>query len=104
MARKNRAGMARQAFARQQAQLRRRAPGKRFVGEGAGQRQAARRAEVEAVERMADDAALRRADEVGEPVSAILAELVQDAARLARSLVTAPFCIALAPRQSRQGA
>lgn len=105
MARKNRPGAAREAFARERAQVRRGAPGKRFVGEAAEQRRAAKRAELATVERMSEiDAALRRADDVGEPVSAILAELVQDAARLVRSLVAAPFRIVVAMRQSRQGA
>jgi hypothetical protein len=102
MARKNRPGAAREAFARQQAQARRGAPGKRFIGDRAAESAAARRAELATVERMAEiDSALRRADEVGEPVSAILAELVQDATRLLRSLLLAPLRIAVALRQPR---
>jgi hypothetical protein len=47
------------------------------------------------------DAPRRRAEALGEPIAAIVAELVEDAVRLVRSLVAAPFRIAralLAPR------
>ncbi len=88
----------------QVADLRRGAPGgKRFVGETAAQSQQARRNQREKVERMAEiSAAERRATEIEVPVSAILAELVQDALRLARTLVLAPFRIAQAIRRPRE--
>jgi hypothetical protein len=104
MAVKNRPAAARETVSRQQAELRRGAPGKRFVGERAGQSEAARLAVRKKVERMAErDAALRRARALGEPIAAIVAELVEDAVRLVRSLATAPFRIAralLLPRQA----
>jgi hypothetical protein len=91
MAAKIRPESARETVARQRAQTRRGAPGKRFIGERARQSEAARRAELEQVERMAErDAAQRRART---PVTAILVELVADALKLARSLVSAPFRI-----------
>jgi hypothetical protein len=102
MAAKDRPGSARDAMGQQEARTRRGAPGKRFVGEGADQSAKARRAERKKVERMAEvDAATRRAEEVGTPVSAILAELVQDAVRLARTLAAAPFRLAAALRRPR---
>lgn len=102
MAAKNRPGSARDALGQQQARTRRGAPGKRFVGEAAGQSAAARGAERRKVGRMAEiDAAERRAEEVGTPVAAILAELVEDAVRLARTLAAAPFRIAAALRRPR---
>lgn len=103
MARKNRPEKAREALSRQRAQTQRRAPGKRFIGETAGQREAARREELATVERMAEiDSALRRADAVGQPISAVLAGLVQDATRLVQSLLLAPIRIALALRPARR--
>jgi len=100
MAVKNRPGSARAALGQQQARTRRGAPGKRFVGEGAEQSATSRRDERSKVGRMAEiDAANRRAREVGTPVLAILAELAQDAAALARSLLTAPFRIVTALRR-----
>jgi hypothetical protein len=102
MAVKNRPRSAREALARQQAERRRSAPGKRFIGERAGQSEAARLLERAKVGQMAErDAARRRAEALGEPIAAIVAELVEDAVRLVRSLVAAPFRIAralLAPR------
>lgn len=94
MAAKNRPDSAREVVARQQAQTRRGAPGKRFIGDRSAQSEAARLAQRKKVGRMAErDSALRRAERIGTPVTAILAELVEDAIRLARSLVAAPFRI-----------
>lgn len=99
MAVKNGPEAAREAVARQQAQTRRGAPGKRFIGDRAGQSEAARLAQRKKVERMAErDSAVRRAEAIGTPVMVILAELVQDAVRLTRSLVAAPFRIIQALR------
>ncbi|HEY6004041.1 MAG TPA: translation initiation factor IF-2 [Anaeromyxobacter sp.] len=104
MAVKNRPASAREALSRQQADFRRGAPGKRFVGERAGQGEAARLAERTKVAQMAErDEALRRARKLSEPIAAIVAELVEDSFRLVRSLATAPFRIAralLVPRQA----
>ncbi len=47
------------------------------------------------------DAAVRRAEELGTPVAAILAELVENTVRLVRSLVAAPFRIVQALRHPR---
>ncbi len=82
----------------QEAALRRGAPGgKQFIGGKADQSRAAREAERRRVERMAEiDRAHRVAEELGTPLSAILADLVQDAAKLARTLALAPFRVALA--------
>lgn len=103
MAARNSDKTAREKLARQRAVTRSGAPGKRFIGERAGQSEAARLAELRTVERMAErDAALRRAEEIGTPVAAILAELFADAIQLARSLFTAPFRIALVLRQARR--
>jgi hypothetical protein len=99
MAAKNRPDPAHETLARQQAQTRRGAPGKRFIGERAGQSEAARVAERKKVTRMAErDSAIRRAEAIGTPIAAILAELVADAVKLARSLVAAPFRIVQALR------
>ncbi len=102
MAVKNRPGSAKGTLAQQEADLRRGAPGgKRFIGEKAAQSERARRAQREAVERMAEiDSAEHEAAEL--PVSAILAELVQNSLQLARTLVSAPFRIAHALRRPRE--
>ncbi|WP_242340430.1 translation initiation factor IF-2 [Anaeromyxobacter sp. SG66] len=96
--RKNRPGSAKSAMGQQEAAFRRAAPGKQFIGgDSARQSKAARQAERRKVERMAEvDSATRTAEELGTPISAILAELVQDTTRLARTLVLAPFRIAQA--------
>src|SRR5512138_2547932 len=100
MASKNRPGSAKRAMGVQEAQLRRGAPGKRFIGETSRQSARARQAEREKVERMAEvDDARHRAEALGIPISAVVAELVQDAARLVRTLVLAPFRIAYALRR-----
>lgn len=84
----------------QQAQSRRGAPGKRFIGETAAQSAHARLAEREKVERMVEeDAARRRAEE---PLSAVLMDLFEDTYRLGRTLVAAPFRLAGALRRPRE--
>lgn len=95
---KNRPNSAKSAMGQQEAAFRRGAPGKQFIGGSAAQQsKAARQAQRRKVERMAEiDAATRTAEKLGTPVSAILAELVQDTARLARTLTLAPFRIAQA--------
>jgi hypothetical protein len=102
MAVRNRPRAAKHAVRQQQARVRRGAPGKRFIGEAATQSAGARREERKKVERMAEVAAARRrVEEIPTPVAAILAELVQDAVRLARTLVAAPFRIARALARPR---
>jgi hypothetical protein len=95
---KNQPGSAKSAMGQQEAAFRRGAPGaKQFIGGSAEQSRAARQAERQKVERMVEvDHANHVAEELGTPVSAILAELVQDSLRLARTLATAPFRIAQA--------
>ena len=91
---KKRPDSAKQELRRQEAQTRRSAPGKRFIGGTAAQSAKARRAEIRTVERMAKaDAAARR---VEEPMVFVLVALVEDALQLARSLALAPFQIARA--------
>lgn len=103
MGAKNRPGSAKDSFAQQQAATRRGAPGKRFIGETAAQSQRARREQTEKVERLVEvDRAERIAEDTPIPISAILAELVQDTLRLARSLVYAPFRIVQAVRRPRE--
>jgi hypothetical protein len=103
MASKSRPGAAKGTLGRQGAELRRAAPGKRYVGERAVQAGAARRVERARVERMAEiDAAQRRADRLGLPIEAVLAELAEDFVRLVRSLALAPLRIAVALRNARQ--
>jgi hypothetical protein len=98
MALRNRPGSARGVMGQQEAAIRRGAPGaKRYVGGAAEQSHAARQAERRKVERMAEvDRANRVAEATGTPVAAILAELVQDSLRLARTFAAAPFRIARA--------
>jgi hypothetical protein len=103
MAAKSRPGSAKQALAQQAAGFRRGAPGKRYVGETATQSARAREGERKRVARMAEiDTAQRRAEAVGEPVSAILAELVQGLWDLAGTIASAPFRIAGALRRARE--
>lgn len=85
---------AREELRRQESRTRRGAPGKRFVGDAAGQSGAAKRAERRKVERLRwEEAAAQRA---AEPLSAVLAELVENAYLLARTLAKAPVRIARA--------
>ncbi len=106
MASKNRPGAAKDTLGRQGAELRRGAPGgKRFVGDRAAQSEGARRAERVKVERLAEiDAAHRRADRLGMPVEAVLAGVIEDFARLMRTLALAPLRIAQAVRSARRAA
>jgi hypothetical protein len=102
MAVKNRPGSARETMGQQEARTRRGAPGKRFVGQGAEQSAKARDDERRKVERMAEiDAATRRAKEIGTPISAVIAELVQDVVRLGYTLAAVPFRLAAALRRPR---
>ncbi len=100
-----RPGAERDALGQQAAGLRRGAPGKRFVGERAAQSRQAKRQEVERVVRMAEeDAAERHREELSEEsVASVLAELVVDSFRLARTFALAPFRIMAALRRLRGG-
>ena len=83
------------ALAWQRAEERRGAPGKAFVGDTAAQSLADRQAKLQRVEEMAArDAAQRRAEALGVPLTTMLLELASDTLQLARTLVTAPFRIA----------
>jgi hypothetical protein len=95
---RNRPGSAKNAIRQQEAAFRRGAPGaKQFIGGTAEQSRAAKQAERHKVERMAEiDQAGHVAEEVGTPVSAIVAELVQDSLKLAWTVARAPFRIAQA--------
>jgi hypothetical protein len=87
------------ALRQQAAGFKRGAPGKRFIGETADQSATAKRTTRKKIERMAEvEAAQRRAEELGEPISAVFAELIADALKLGRTLATAPFRIAAAMR------
>ncbi len=100
MARKNRPGAAKDTMGRQVASLRRGAPGKRFVGERAGQAREAKRQELERVVRMAEE---HRHEELeAASVTSILVDLFVDSLRLANSLITAPFRILEAARRGRR--
>ncbi len=99
MARKNRPGAAKDPMGRQEAGLRRGAPGKRFVGERAAQSREAKRQELERVVRMADEH--RREELQAASVTSIVVELLVDSVRLANSLITAPFRILQAARRGR---
>ncbi len=95
MSKKKRPSSDKDLLARQAAALRRGAPGaKRFVGGAQEQRERARHETLERVHRMVEVDAARREGEAPLPLAAVLAELVEDAARLARTLASAPFRLA----------
>ncbi len=103
MASKRRRKSAKETLSRQAAGFRRGAPGKRFIGETSAQSAADHLEEVRRAQRMAEIAsARRRAEAVAEPIEAVLAQLVQDAVRLARTVALAPFRIAAAWRRPRE--
>lgn len=102
MAVKNRPGSAKSRLSQQTADLRRGAPGKHFIGETAGQSRRARQSQRERVERMAEvDAAERRAREVGVPLTATVAELIQSGVHLGMALLRAPLRMVRAARHAR---
>ena len=97
MSNRNQPRSPRDAFGQQRAEVRRGAPGKRFVGDAAEQSRSDRQAQLARVERMAElDAAERRAEALRVPLRALVMDLVQDSLALARTLATAPFRIAVA--------
>jgi hypothetical protein len=97
MASKKRRSSSKQALSRQRAETRRRAPGKRYVGENRKQSIQAKEAQRRTVARLVEvDAATRRAEEIGVPISAVMAELVDDAVKLARTLLMAPLRLTVA--------
>ncbi len=82
----------------QAANLRRGAPGKKFVGERAAQSRAAKRQELDRVVRMAEEH--RREERAEASVTGVLVDLFVDFLRLGSSLVLAPFRILDALRRS----
>ncbi len=120
MARMRRADSKR-AIGRQRAQLKQRSRHKRFVGQDAGE-QSGRASELEKVRHMQQEAAQHAAIQPArapwaeyeqgwenlqhraaerarrEPLSAIVADLVADSVRLARTLIAFPFRVAAALR------
>ncbi len=103
MARKNRPRAAKRTVRQREAARRRSAPGRRFVGDRAEQRARAREAELARVVRLAEvHEAAARAERIEEtPLTTILAELVQNAVALVRTLVGAPFRVLAALRSPR---
>lgn len=103
MANKMRPGSQGDVLGREAANLRRGAPGKRFIGERAAQSRQAKRQELARVTQMAEEAAeVRRREELdGESVVGILAGLAVESYRLARSFALAPFRILYAVRRLR---
>jgi hypothetical protein len=103
MASKIRRKSAKEKLSRQAAGVRRGAPGKRFVGEAQAQSAQDHLEEVRRAQRMAEmDGARRRAEAIAEPIEAVVAQLVQDAVRLTRTLALAPFRLAAAWRRPRE--
>ncbi len=106
MASKMRPGAERDTLGQQAAGLRRGAPGKRFVGDRATQSRQAKRAELNRVVRMAEDAQEREHEDRlealrEESVAQIVVELVTDSYRLARTFALAPLRILAALRRAR---
>ena len=100
---KKRRGSAKDAMGQQEAAFRRGAPGRRFIGDADAQRTKAVRAERKKVHRMAEvDSAERTAQTVGVPVIALVADLVQSAARIGGALARAPFMLARAFLRARE--
>jgi hypothetical protein len=90
------------AIGQQRANLRQSARHKQFVGAGAAE---GRRAELAKVRRMQEvQQARAEADHLRKPVSALVADLVGDGVRLARTLVAFPFRMAAALRGHRTSA
>lgn len=103
MANKMRPGSERNALGQEAANLRRGAPGKKFIGERAAQSRQAKREELARVTHMVEEAAdARRREELeSESVVGILAGLAVESFRLARAFVLAPFRIIEAVRRAR---
>src|SRR5512147_1359797 len=98
MATRNRPGSARDTMGQQAANVRRGAPGKKYVGERAAQSRAAKRQQLDRVVRMAEE---HRREELHEAsVTGVLVDLFVDFLRLGSSLVLAPFRILDALRRS----
>ncbi len=87
------------ALAQQRAELRRSARGKAHIGDDTGSA-AGRAAERERVHRLQE--MQRRAFRRQEPITAIVADLVIDSFKLARTLITLPFRLAAALRGGRE--
>jgi len=104
MANKMRPGSQRDLLGQEAANLRRGAPGKRFIGERAAQAREAKQEELAKVTQLAEEAAeARRREELeNESVIGIVAGLAVESFRLARAFALAPFRILEAIRRSRR--
>jgi len=103
MANKMRPGSQRNVVGQEAANLRRGAPGKRFIGERAAQAREAKQEELAKVTQLAGEAAeARRREELAdESVVGILVGLAVESYRLARAFALAPFRIVDAVRRTR---
>ncbi len=102
MANKMRPGSQRNVLGQEAANLRRGAPGKRFIGERAAQAREAKQEELAKVTHLAEAAeARRREEQEHESVIGILAGLAVESFRLARAFAIAPFRILDAIRRTR---
>lgn len=100
MASKMRPRSAKETVRREAAELRRGAPGKRFIGERASQAREARQAELAEVTRMAGEA---HREEIREtPLGAMLVDLAVDWLRFGLSLAFTPFRLLGAVRRWRR--
>lgn len=106
MANKMRPGSQRSVLGQEAANLRRGAPGKRFIGERAAQAREAKQEELAKVTQLAEDAAeTRRREELAEEsVVGILVGLAVESYRLAKAFALAPFRIVDAVRRTRSEA
>lgn len=105
MANKMRPGSQRDVMGQEAANLRRGAPGKRFIGERAAQSRRARSDELARVTQMAEHAtevkeARQREERASESVVEILMGLAVESYRLAKSFAFAPFRIMDAVRRA----
>ncbi|GEJ58432.1 translation initiation factor IF-2 [Anaeromyxobacter diazotrophicus] len=89
------------ALGQQRAELRRSARGKVHIGDDTGSA-AGRAAERAKVHQLQEAEHERREAARPEPLSAIVADLVTDSLKLARTLVSAPFRMAAALRGRRE--
>ena len=103
MANKMRPGSQGDVLGQEAANLRRGAPGKRFIGERAAQSKQAKQEELARVTQMAEEASeARRQDQRDdESVTDILVGLALESFRLAKAFAVAPFRIIDAVRRTR---
>lgn len=106
MANKMRPGSQGNVLGQEAANLRRGAPGKRFIGERAAQAREAKQEELAKVTQLAGEAAQaaearRREERAEESVVGILVGLAVESYRLAKAFALAPFRIVDAVRRTR---